>query len=95
MAFDYFTPGEAEQYAFYRVPKLLITGEQFRTLSMEAKLLYGILLDRVSLSLRNGWVDEQNHVYIIYTIEQIMQERSTECLSTVLFVMKMVVSQIS
>ena len=74
MAFDYFTPGEAEQYAFYRVPKLLITGEQFRTLSMEAKLLYGILLDRVSLSLRNGWVDEQNHVYIIYTNEQIMQE---------------------
>lgn len=74
MAFDYFTPEEAEQYAFYRVPKLLITGEQFRTLSMEAKLLYGILLDRVSLSLRNGWVDEQNHVYIIYTIEQIMQE---------------------
>ena len=74
MAFDYFTPGEAEQYAFYRVPKLLSTGEQFRTLSMEAKLLYGILLDRVSLSLRNGWVDEQNHVYIIYTIEQIMQE---------------------
>lgn len=74
MAFDYFTPGEAEQYAFYRVPKLLITGEQFKTLSMETKLLYGILLDRVSLSLRNGWVDEQNHVYIIYTIEQIMQE---------------------
>lgn len=74
MAFDYFTPGEAEQYAFYRVPKLLITGEQFRTLSMEAKLLYGILLDRVSLSLRHGWVDEQNHVYIIYTIEQIMNE---------------------
>lgn len=74
MAYDYFTPGEAEQYAFYRVPKLLITGEQFRTLSMEAKLLYGILLDRVSLSLRNGWVDENNHIYIIYTIEQIMTE---------------------
>ena len=74
MSFDDFTPGGAEQYAFYRVPKLLITGEQFRTLSMEAKLLYGILLDRVSLSLRNGWVDEQNHVYISYTIEQIMQE---------------------
>lgn len=74
MTYDYFTPGEAEQYAFYRVPKLLITGEQFRTLSMEAKLLYGILLDRVSLSLRNGWVDENNHVYIIYTIDQIMEE---------------------
>lgn len=74
MTYDYFTPGEAEQYTFYRIPKLLITGEQFRNLSIEAKLLYGILLDRVSLSLRNGWVDENNHVYIIYTIEQIMEE---------------------
>lgn len=61
MAFDYFTPGDAEQYAFYRVPKLLITGEQFRTLSMEAELLYGILLDRVSLSLRHGWVDARTN----------------------------------
>ncbi|MDO4649874.1 MAG: DUF6017 domain-containing protein [Eubacteriales bacterium] len=74
MSYDYFTPGEAEQYAFFRIPKLLITGDQFRNLSMEAKLLYGILLDRVSLSLKNGWVDENNHVYIIYTIEQIMKE---------------------
>lgn len=74
MTFDYFTPGDAEQYAYYSIPKMLIKGEQFRGISMEAKLLYGILLDRVSLSLKHGWVDENNHVYIIFTIEQIMEE---------------------
>lgn len=74
MTYQYFTPGDAEQYAYYRIPKMLITDKQFRGISMEAKLLYGILLDRVSLSLKNGWVDENNHVYIIFTIEQIMQE---------------------
>lgn len=74
MTYQYFTPGDAEQYAYYRIPKMLITDKQFRGVSMEAKLLYGILLDRVSLSLKNGWVDENNHVYIIFTIEQIMEE---------------------
>lgn len=74
MTYQYFTPGDAEQYAYYRIPKMLITDKQFRGITMEAKLLYGILLDRVSLSLKNGWVDENNHVYIIFTIEQIMQE---------------------
>lgn len=74
LAFEYFSPAEAEQYAFYRIPKMLISDERFRCISTEAKLLYGILLDRVSLSLKNGWVDEQNHVYIIYTIEQTMAD---------------------
>lgn len=74
MTYEYFTPGDAEQYAYYRIPKMLITDSQFRGISMEAKLLYGVLLDRVSLSLKNGWVDEDNHVYIIFTIEQIMAE---------------------
>lgn len=74
MAFEYFSPAEAEQYAFYRIPKLLISDDRFRCISTEAKLLYGILLDRVSLSLKNGWVDEENHVYIIFTIEQVMED---------------------
>ena len=74
LAFEYFSPAEAEQYAFYRIPKMLISDERFRCISTEAKLLYGILLDRVFLSLKNGWVDEQNHVYIIYTIEQTMAD---------------------
>ena len=74
MSFAYFTPAEADQYAFYRIPKMLIKDKRFSCLSTEAKLLYGLLLDRVSLSLRNGWVDKQNHVYIVYTIEQIMDD---------------------
>ncbi|MDY4769502.1 MAG: DUF6017 domain-containing protein [Lachnospiraceae bacterium] len=74
MSFEYFSPAEAEQYAFYRIPKMLISDDRFRCISTEAKLLYGILLDRVSLSLKNGWVDEQNHVYIICTIEQVMAD---------------------
>ena len=74
MTFDYFSPNEAGQYAFFRIPKMLISDSRFRCISMEAKLLYGILLDRVSLSVDHGWVDEQNHVYIIYTIEQVMSD---------------------
>lgn len=72
--FDYFSPSDASQYAFFRIPKMLITDSRFRCISMEAKLLYGILLDRVSLSVDHGWVDEKNHVYIIYTIEQVMSD---------------------
>lgn len=64
---------ESEQYAFYRVPKLLFTSDRFWNLSTDAKMLYGLLLDRMALSQKNGWVDEQGRVYIIYTVENIMQ----------------------
>lgn len=70
--FDYFYGAQAEQFAFYRIPKVLFTDSEFRTLSAESKILYGILLDRVSLSAKNGWIDSQGRVYIIYTIEDIM-----------------------
>ena len=52
--FDYFYGDESEQYSFFRIPRLLISGEQFRQVSMEAKLLYGMLLDRMELSWHNG-----------------------------------------
>lgn len=64
--FDYFYGAQAEQFAFYRIPKVLFTDDRFRVLSAEAKTLYGILLDRVSLSVKNGWVDSQGRVYIIH-----------------------------
>lgn len=64
---------EAEQYTFYRVPKILFTSPVFKTLSAEAKLLYGIMLDRMQLSIRNGWLDEEGKVYIYFTIEKIME----------------------
>ena len=71
--FDYFRGLEAEQYNFYRVPKILFTGECFRALSCEAKVLYGLMLDRMNLSIKNQWIDEENRPYIFFTIEEIME----------------------
>jgi hypothetical protein len=72
--FDYFYGAQAEQFSFYRVPKVLFTRDQFKYLSAESKTLYGIMLDKLDLSVRNNWTDEQGRVYIIYTIEQIMRD---------------------
>ena len=71
--FDYFHGMEAEQYSFYRVPKVLFTADYFKTLTCEAKVLYGLMLDRMGLSARNRWFDEEDRVYIIFTIEEIME----------------------
>ena len=68
---DYFRGMEAEQYSFYRVPKVLFTAECFKSLSCEAKVLYGLMLDRMSLSIKNRWFDEEDRVYIIFTVEEI------------------------
>ena len=70
--YDYFYGAEAEQFSFYRIPKVLFTEERFRSVSAEAKVLYGLLLDRMSLSCKNGWLDQAGRVYIIFTIEEIM-----------------------
>ena len=71
MTYDYFYGQQAEMFAFYRVPKVLFTEDCFWNVSTDAKLLYGILLDRMNLSARNGWLDEGGRVYIIFTIEEI------------------------
>ena len=70
---DYYYGIEAEQFSFYRVPRLLIKDERFKKLSSDAKLLYGLMLDRMSLSIKNEWFDEDNRAYIIYTIDSIMK----------------------
>ena len=70
--YDYFYGAEAEQFSFYRIPKVLFTEERFRSVSAEAKVLYGLLLDRMSLSCKNGWLDQAGRVYIIFTIEEVM-----------------------
>lgn len=72
--FDYFYGAQSEQFAFYRVPKVLFTNDRFKYLSAEAKTLYGILLDRVPLSVKNGWIDDAGRVYIICTIDEIMTD---------------------
>ena len=70
--FPYYYGYESEQFTFYRIPKLLVTDERFQGLSTDAKLLYGLMLDRMSLSLKNGWLDEQGRVYIYFPAEKIM-----------------------
>jgi hypothetical protein len=74
MKFDYYYGIEAEQFSFYRVPRLLIKDERFKGLSSDAKLLYGLMLDRMSLSMKNGWLDEENRAYIIYTVDTMMED---------------------
>lgn len=71
MKYDYFYEEQSEQFVFYKVPKVLCTEADFRELSSDAKLLYGLLLDRVALSKRNGWFDAEGRIYVIFTIENI------------------------
>ena len=72
VTFDYFHGYESEQFAFYRIPKVLFTDDYFRNLSSDAKVLYGLMLDRMALSMKNRWIDEENRVYIIFSLEQVM-----------------------
>ena len=93
--FPYYRGCEAEQYAFYRIPKLLISDDRFRAISTDAKLLYGLMLpsgndagaaiavhmdgsiekfaDRMSLSIKNGWIDNEDRVYIYFPVEEVME----------------------
>ena len=70
---DYFYGLEADAYSFIRVPKLLINLPIYKDLTSDDKLLYGILLDRMSLSAKNRWMDDDGRVYIIFTIEDVME----------------------
>ena len=71
-ALEYFYGTEAEQYTFYRIPKVLFTDPGFRRITADAKILYGLMLDRMGLSIRNGWLDEQERVFIYFTLEEAM-----------------------
>ena len=72
--FDYFYGMESQQFAFYRIPKLLVKDPKFRSVSNDAKLLYGLMLERMSLSIKNEWFDDQNRAFIIYSIDQIAED---------------------
>ena len=74
MSFEYFYGGQSENFSFYRIPRVLITGEKYRGLSTDAKLLYGLMLDRMGLSAKNGWYDDYDRVYIYYTVDEIMED---------------------
>lgn len=69
--FDYFKKEDLESFNFFRVPKALFTKDIFKSLSVEEKILYSALLDRISLSQKNSWIDKDGKVYIIYTNTEI------------------------
>lgn len=71
--FDYYYGMQAESYSFYRIPKVLFTSDFFKGLSCEAKVLYGLMLDRMSLSVKNRWFDDEDRVYIIFTVEDVIE----------------------
>ena len=74
MDFDYFYGRGADQFAFYQIPKILITDEKFAGITMESKILYSLMLDRASLSAKNGWLDEDGKVFIYYKLDRIMAD---------------------
>ena len=71
--FDYYYNREAEQFVFYRIPKELFTNPIFQKVSADAKLLYGLMLDRMGLSRSNGWIDTQGRVYIYFTHAEVQE----------------------
>ncbi len=73
LVFDYFYGMQADAYTFYRIPKVLFSDPYFKKLSCEAKVLYGLLLDRMSLSVKNKWFDEQGRVYILFKVEDVCE----------------------
>ncbi|WP_217959419.1 DUF6017 domain-containing protein [Acutalibacter muris] len=73
ITFEYFYGGESEQFSFYRIPRQLIVGPEFKHVSTDAKLLYGLMLDRMGLSARNSWYDEENRVFIYYPLDEIKE----------------------
>lgn len=71
---EYYYENESEQFVFYRVPKMLFNDERFSKISSDAKLLYALFLDRMSLSGKNDWLDEEKRAYIHFPIEEITEE---------------------
>ncbi len=68
---SYFYGDEAMQFTYFRIPCQLITHPRFKHLSTDSKLLYGMLLDRMSLSIKNEWYDDTGRVYIYYTVDEV------------------------
>ena len=71
MMFDYFYKEQSESYTFYKIPKVLFTEEPFQKMSTDARVLYGLLLERTSLSRENGWFDENGRIFVYYTIKAV------------------------
>lgn len=84
---DYFYKSEASQFSFIKIPKPLVIGEDFSALSISAKILYGLLLDRMAMASKNKWIDDEGRVYILYQLTEIQEDmniskrKAGECLN--------------
>lgn len=76
MEYSYYYKNEADRFSFIRIPKLMMTEELFASLSLQSKILYGLLLDRMGIAKKNNWIDEENKAYVIYQISEIMEDMS-------------------
>ncbi len=74
MELRYISRNEADQYSFIRIPRELMTSEAFSGLSSPAKIMYGMLIDKMGTSLRNKWLDDEGHVYIVYPISELRED---------------------
>lgn len=74
MEFDYFYGSQADQFSFIRIPKTVVTGEAFNGLSVHSKMLYGMLLDKMGISMENNWMDDEGRIYIEYPIADIQDD---------------------
>ena len=74
MIYDYFYGAESEMFSFFRIPRNLIFDPHFKPLSTDAKLLYGLLLDRMSLSAANQWLDDAGRVYIYFPVSEVEEK---------------------
>lgn len=87
MQMKYYVGNQAEQFAFIRIPKELVVGEAYASLSTQSKIMYGMLLDRMGMSYKNRWLDEENRVYILYSLDDIQADmnvsrhKAVDCLS--------------
>lgn len=71
---EYHYKDDSQEMVFFKMPKILFFSDEFKEISMSAKLLYMLLLDRVSISIKNNWVDEDDKVFIYYTQEEAMKK---------------------
>ena len=69
MDFKYMYGKQADQYSFIHIPKMLVTEKIFTGITIHAKVLYGLLLDRMGMAVKNKWVDERNRMYVVYPIQ--------------------------
>ena len=87
MDFKYMYGKQADQYSFIHIPKILVTEKIFTGITIHAKVLYGLLLDRMGMAVKNKWVDERNRMYVIYPIQEIQKDmgvtrkKAMECLA--------------